>query len=171
MTTCCYVLTCSTKLPSSDQARQAPTELAKLRPSSPGSIKLDVSCCGPQLLEELRGSGSAPNSKTHELRVDSAIIAADVPGMLAALQVCTTPLRCCSCPSTTCSALTAPSTPSSPAACWQRYGCEPTCYIQCKNVVVGGWCHTVPCSRTVHSPSATSANASWRIRQRCCICC
>ena len=44
-------------------------------------------CCVAQLLEELRGSGAAPNSKTHELRVDSAIIAVDIPGMLAALQV------------------------------------------------------------------------------------
>jgi hypothetical protein len=41
----------------------------------------------PQLLEELGGAGLGPNPKTQELRVDSAIIAADIPGMLAALQV------------------------------------------------------------------------------------
>lgn len=46
-----------------------------------------ICCCVSQLLEELRGSGCAPSSKTHELRVDSAIIAIDIPGMLAALQV------------------------------------------------------------------------------------
>lgn len=40
-----------------------------------------------QLLEELQAAGLAPNAKTHELLVDSAVVAGDVPGMLAALQV------------------------------------------------------------------------------------
>lgn len=40
-----------------------------------------------QLLEELTAAGLQPNGKTHELLVDSAVVAADVPRMLAALQV------------------------------------------------------------------------------------
>ncbi len=40
-----------------------------------------------QLLEELQAAGLAPNAKTHELLVDSAVVANNVPGMLAALQV------------------------------------------------------------------------------------
>lgn len=51
-----------------------------------GLLKL-LSFDNLQLLEELKAAGLTPNAKTHELLADSAIIAGDVPAMLAALQV------------------------------------------------------------------------------------
>jgi hypothetical protein len=83
------VLTRAPETPSVLSALLLPS--VRLLSSCQGSTNLTC-CCNPQLLEELRGSGCATNSKTHELRVDSAIIAVDIPGMLAALQVGTTPL-------------------------------------------------------------------------------